>query len=151
PGTGYTDARTGFDGATCGVIVGIQEQSSDIAIGVDKALEAREGAVDPLDELGAGDQGMMIGYACRDTEELMPAPIAIAHRMARRLADVRRAGVLPYLRPDGKSQVTIEYEDGKPGRVDTVGTSPQEGEDVEIGWRLARDVPADGTDPGAAW
>src|SRR5207244_9725993 len=138
-GTGYTYARTGFDGATCGVIVGIQEQSSDIAIGVDKALEAREGAVDPLDELGAGDQGMMIGYACRDTEELMPAPIAIAHRMARRLADVRRAGVLPYLRPDGKSQVTIEYDNGRPVRVDTVVIAAQHREEVDIDTLLAPD------------
>ncbi len=99
----------------------IQEQSPDIARGVDDALEHRaEHSGDPLDHLGAGDQGMMFGFACRETEELMPLPIAMAHRLSRRLADVRKAGVVPYLRPDGKSQVSIEYEDGRPVRVDTV-------------------------------
>jgi S-adenosylmethionine synthetase len=146
-GIGYTDAKSGIDGATCGVVVAIQEQSPDIAMGVDKALEARDGAIDPLDELGAGDQGMMIGYACTDTEELMPMPIAVAHRLARRLADVRRAGVLPYLRPDGKSQVTIEYEDGKPVRVHTVVISAQHGEDVDIASLLAPDVREHVIDP----
>jgi S-adenosylmethionine synthetase len=146
-GIGYTDAKSGIDGATCGVVVAIQEQSPDIAMGVDKALEARDGAMDPLDELGAGDQGMMIGYACTDTEELMPMPIAVAHRLARRLADVRRAGVLPYLRPDGKSQVTIEYEDGKPVRVHTVVISAQHGEDVDIASLLAPDVREHVIDP----
>jgi S-adenosylmethionine synthetase len=146
-GTGYTDAKSGIDGATCGVIVSIQEQSADIAIGVDKALEARDGASDPLDELGAGDQGMMIGYACRDTEELMPAPIAIAHRMAKRLADVRRAGVLPYLRPDGKSQVTVEYDNGRPARVDTVVIAAQHREEVDIETLLAPDVTAEVIEP----
>ena len=146
-GIGYTDAKSGIDGATCGVVVAIQEQSPDIAMGVDKALEARDGAIDPLDELGAGDQGMMIGYACTDTEELMPMPIAVAHRLARRLADVRRAGVLPYLRPDGKSQVTIEYEHGKPVRIDTVVISAQHGEDVDIASLLAPDVREHVIDP----
>jgi S-adenosylmethionine synthetase len=147
-GVGYTDAKSGIDGATCGVLVAIQEQSPDIAIGVDKAYEVRaEGASDPLDELGAGDQGMMIGYACRDTEELMPMPIAVAHRMAKRLADVRKAGVIPYLRPDGKSQVTIEYEDGVPVRVDTVVISAQHREEVDIDTLLAPDVVAEVIEP----
>jgi S-adenosylmethionine synthetase len=124
------------------VIVAIQPQSEDIAIGVDKSLEIREegGAHDPFDETGAGDQGMMIGFACRDTEELMPMPIAVAHRLAKRLSDVRRAGVLPYLRPDGKSQVTIEYEDGRPVGVQTVVISAQHKEDVDIESLLAPDV-----------
>jgi len=139
-GIGYTDAKSGIDGATCGVLVAIQEQSPDIAMGVDKAKEARDGASDPLDEIGAGDQGMMIGYACTDTEELMPMPIAVAHRLSKRLADVRRAGVLPYLRPDGKSQVTIEYEEGKPLRVDTVVIAAQHREEVDIETLLAPDI-----------
>ena len=147
-GIGYTDAKFGIDGDTCGVLVAIQEQSSDIAMGVDKALEVRlEGASDPLDELGAGDQGMMIGYACTDTEELMPMPIAVAHRLAKRLSDVRKAGVIPYLRPDGKSQVTIEYENGKPVRVDTVVISAQHREEVDIQTLLAPDVVAEVIDP----
>ena len=147
-GVGYNDAKSGMDGATCGVIVAIQEQSPDIAMGVDKALEVRQsGVTDPLDELGAGDQGMMIGYACRDTEELMPMPIAVAHRLARRLSDVRRAGVLPYLRPDGKSQVTIEYEDGRPVRIETVVISAQHREEVDIETLLAPDARAEVIDP----
>jgi S-adenosylmethionine synthetase len=147
-GVGYTDAKSGIDGATCGVLVAIQEQSPDIAIGVDRAYEVRaEGASDPLDELGAGDQGMMIGYACRDTEELMPMPIAVAHRMAKRLADVRKAGVIPYLRPDGKSQVTIEYEDDVPVRVHTVVISAQHREEVDIDTLLAPDVVAEVIEP----
>ena len=138
---GYTDAKSGIDGDTCGVIVGIQEQSPDIAIGVDKAIEVREGeALDRFDETGAGDQGMMIGYACTDTEELMPMPIAVAHRLAKRLADVRRAGVVSYLRPDGKSQVTIEYEDGVPKRVDTVVISAQHREEVDLETLLKPDI-----------
>jgi S-adenosylmethionine synthetase len=147
-GIGYTDAKSGIDGATCGVVVAIQEQSADIAIGVDKSYEVREGtASDLFDQVGAGDQGMMIGFACRETEELMPMPIAVAHRLARRLSDVRRAGVLPYLRPDGKSQVTIEYDDGRPVRVDTVVISAQHREEVDIETLLKPDVVAEVIEP----
>ena len=147
-GIGYTDAKSGIDGATCGVVVAIQEQSPDIAIGVDRSFEVREGsASDPFDQLGAGDQGMMIGFACRETEELMPMPIAVAHRLAKRLSDVRRAGVLPYLRPDGKSQVTIEYDDGQPVRVDTVVISAQHREEVDIDTLLKPDVVAEVIEP----
>jgi len=147
-GIGYTDAKSGIDGATCGVIVAIQEQSPDIAIGVDKSFEVREGsASDLFDQVGAGDQGMMIGFACRETEELMPMPIAVAHRLAKRLSDVRRAGVLPYLRPDGKSQVTIEYDDGQPVRVDTVVISAQHREEVDIQTLLEPDVVAEVIEP----
>jgi S-adenosylmethionine synthetase len=147
-GIGYTDAKSGIDGETCGVIVGIQEQSPDIAQGVDKSYEVRaEGLADPFDEVGAGDQGMMIGYACTETEELMPLPIAAAHRLAKRLSDVRRAGILPYLRPDGKSQVTIEYEDGVPRRVHTVVISAQHGPDVDLGTLLQPDVEAEVIEP----
>jgi S-adenosylmethionine synthetase len=145
---GYTDAKFGIDGETCGVIVAIQPQSLDIAIGVDKSFEVRrDGLADTYDETGAGDQGMMIGYACGDTEELMPMPIAVAHRLARRLAEVRRAGVLPYLRPDGKSQVTIEYDDGRPVRVDTVVISAQHREEVDIETLLKPDVIAEVIEP----
>ncbi len=144
---GYTDAKFGIDGATCGVITAIQEQSPDIALGVDRALEVKEGSHDDLDTLGAGDQGMMFGYACRETDELMPIPIAMAHRLAKRLSDVRKAGVVPYLRPDGKSQVTVEYEDGRPVRVDTVLISAQHREDVDIETLLAPDVEQEVIDP----
>jgi S-adenosylmethionine synthetase len=145
---GYTDANFGIDGATCGVITSIQEQSPDIARGVDDALEhRREGSTDRLDTLGAGDQGMMFGYACRETDELMPLPIAMAHRLAKRLADVRKAGVVPYLRPDGKSQVTIEYRSGAPVRVDTVLISAQHRDEVDVETLLAPDVRAEVVDP----
>ena len=145
---GYTDARFGLDGYTCGVITAIQEQSPDIAIGVEHALEEREEhSHDALDMLGAGDQGMMFGYACHETDELMPLPIALAHRLARRLSDVRKAGVVPYLRPDGKSQVSVEYVDGKPTRVDTVLISAQHREEVDVETLLRPDVEAEVIDP----
>ena len=145
---GYTDAKFGLDGYTCGVITAIQEQSPDIARGVNEALEHREDhSSDDLDTLGAGDQGMMFGFACRETEELMPTPIAMAHRLAKRLADVRRAGVVPYLRPDGKSQVSIEYRDGKPVRVDTVLISAQHREEVDVDTLLKPDIVAEVIDP----
>ena len=145
---GYTNAKFGLDGETCGVMTAIQEQSPDIARGVDDATEHREGrSGDDLDTLGAGDQGMMFGFACRETEELMPVPIAMAHRLAKRLADVRKAGVVPYLRPDGKSQVSIEYVDGVPVRVDTVLLSAQHREEVDVETLLAPDVIAEVIDP----
>ena len=126
---GYDDARLGFDWETCGTITAIKEQSADIALGVDHALEAKQG-LDP-DELGAGDQGMMFGYASDETPELMPMPIQLAHQVSRRLAEVRRARTLPFLRPDGKSQVTVEYDaDGRPRRVHTVLVSTQHDPDV---------------------
>jgi len=145
---GYTDANFGIDGATCGVVTSIQEQSPDIARGVDDALEHREGhSADELDTLGAGDQGMMFGYACSETEELMPLPIAIAHRLTKRLADVRKAGVVPYLRPDGKSQVSIRYEGGRPTHVETVLISAQHREEVDVETLLLPDVKAEVIDP----
>jgi S-adenosylmethionine synthetase len=130
---GYDRESYGFDGNTCGVVVSIDEQSPNIAQGVNTALERRGGAADNLDAVGAGDQGMMFGYACDETADLMPMPIWLAHRLAHRLAEVRKAGVLPYLRPDGKTQVTIEYEDSRPVRLDTVliSTQHQPGIDIE--------------------
>ncbi|MEX0984087.1 MAG: methionine adenosyltransferase [Actinomycetota bacterium] len=145
---GYTDAKFGLDGYTCGVITAIQEQSADIAVGVDHALEEREAhSLDQLDAQGAGDQGMMFGFACRQTDELMPLPIAMAHRLSRRLSDVRKAGVVPYLRPDGKSQVSIRYEDGVPVRVDTVLISAQHREEVDVATLLRPDIEAEVIEP----
>ncbi|MEG0615100.1 MAG: methionine adenosyltransferase, partial [Oscillospiraceae bacterium] len=129
---GYNQAQFGFDGNTCSVLTSIDEQSSDIALGVDKAMEAKAGLMNDSNCTGAGDQGMMFGYACDETDELMPMPISLAHKLSKRLTDVRKDGTLTYLRPDGKSQVTIEYDNGKPIRVDTVVISTQHAAEVSL-------------------
>ena len=130
---GYTRGKYGFDAETCGVIVSIKEQSADIAMGVDDALEHKTGQMNDsqIEAIGAGDQGMMVGFACDETPELMPMPIALAHGLTKRLSHVRKDGTLPYLRPDGKSQVTVEYAYGKPKRVDAIVISTQHSPDVE--------------------
>jgi S-adenosylmethionine synthetase len=139
---GYDSSATGFDGATCGVSISLGRQSTDIAQGVDSAHEARvEGLTDDeIDRQGAGDQGLMFGYACQDTPELMPLPIALAHRLSRRLTDVRKNGLLPYLRPDGKTQVTIEYAGDRPVRLDTVVLSTQHADHIDLDGRLTPDL-----------
>ncbi|MER7515097.1 methionine adenosyltransferase [Streptomyces sp. NPDC126499] len=138
---GYDSSAKGFDGASCGVSVSIGAQSPDIAQGVDTAYESRvEGAGDELAAQGAGDQGLMFGYACDDTAELMPLPIALAHRLSRRLTEVRKNGTVPYLRPDGKTQVTIEYDGDRPVRLDTVVVSSQHAADISVEGLLTPDI-----------
>jgi len=135
---GYTRAKYGFDSETCAVITSIHEQSPDIAMGVNQALETR-GLVDNIEEIGAGDQGLMFGFACDETPELMPLPISLAHRLSRRLAEVRKDGTLSYLRPDGKTQVTVEYDGDRPVRIDTIVVSTQHGADIDLE-TIARDI-----------
>jgi S-adenosylmethionine synthetase len=139
---GYTSSRIGFDGETCGVTVAIQEQSPDIAVGVEHAYEERSGLAeeDVLDSQGAGDQGMMFGFACNENDDLMPTPIWLAHRFAQRLSEVRKAGVVPYLRPDGKVQVTVGYESGRPVVLNTIVASSQHQPNVDIETLLKPDL-----------
>ena len=144
---GYNRAKFGFDATTCGVLNAIHEQSPDIAMGVDRSFEAQHGAAeDEFSEIGAGDQGMMFGYACNETKELMPLPIHAAHRLSESLTRVRKEGVLPYLRPDGKTQVSVRYEDGKPIAIDKIVISTQHSEDVSA-YQLREDVIACVIDP----
>lgn len=147
-GIGYDSSEKGFDGDSCGVSVSIGVQAPDIAQGVNASYEQRlEGSHDPLDNQGAGDQGLMFGYACRDTPELMPLPITLAHRLAQRLAQVRKDGTLGYLRPDGKTQVTLDYDGAHPVRVDTVVVSTQHADDPDVEKGLAHDVRAHVVEP----
>ena len=147
-GIGYDSSDKGFDGKSCGVSIAIGKQSPDIAAGVDDALEERVGhSADPLDSQGAGDQGLMFGYACDDTPELMPLPISLAHRLAARLAHVRKNGTLPYLRPDGKTQVTIEYDADQAVRLDTVVLSTQHAPRIDLENLLAPDIREHVVDP----
>ncbi len=141
-GIGYTRAKYGFDYETCGIITSIGKQSPNISQGVNKAFEARvgDGYEDEIDSQGAGDQGMMFGYACSETPEYMPLPIQLAHKLAHRLSEVRKAGILPYLRPDGKSQVTVRYENGKPVAIDTIVISSQHAPNIDIETQIEPDV-----------
>jgi len=137
---GYTRAKYGFDSDTCAVLTAINEQSSDIAMGVNEALESKQGeAKDELESIGAGDQGLMFGFACNETPELMPLPISLAHKLSKRLSDVRKNGTLDYLRPDGKTQVTVEYDGDKPVRIDTIVISTQHSPEVD-GKTIQRDL-----------
>ena len=148
---GYDSSKKGFDGQSCGVSVSIGSQSPDIAQGVDSSHEIREeGEVDEVAKQGAGDQGLMFGFACDETPELMPLPIALAHRLARRLTAVRKDGTVPYLRPDGKTQVTIEYVDGRPVRLDTVVVSTQHASDIDLKTLLEPDIAEHVVDPELA-